>query len=297
MENIILPTRIEFHPGETDRKVALSIEPLFPGYGLTIGTALRRVLLSSLEGGAVVAVKIKGVEHEFATMPYVKEDVVDIILNLKKLRFKIHTDEMVRVTIKVKGEKAVTGADIETTSDVDVASPEVHICTMTDKNAHLEMELMVKKGRGFVPTEVRDKEKLELGTIMIDSLFTPIRNVGMRVEDMRVGQQTNYNRVVLDFETDGTLTGQEAMVQTTKILIEQVEAISAAVTMGGTHTAAAPVEFAEVTEAVVDDQLEDAYVGNDTPAVPEVAIDEKDEKGEDEAEDEGDKKKRGRPRK
>jgi len=290
MEQFLLPTKIEFHPGDEPNKAKLSVEPLFPGYGLTIGTAIRRVLLSSLEGGAVVAVKIKGVEHEFSTLPYVKEDVVDIILNLKKLRFNVHTDESVRVILKAKGEKEVTGADIETTSDVEVASKDALICTLTDKNSQLEMELIVRKGRGFVPTEVREKEKLELGTIMVDSLFTPIRNVGMHIEDMRVGQHTNYNRVTLDIETDGTITAQDAVAESSKILIDHFQAI-----LNSSLEAAGKPLISEATsakkgeegaeEVVIDDQAEDAYVENEEAAEA------------DSDEDDSAKKKRGRPRK
>ncbi len=289
MDHIILPSKIEFHPGDTDRKAKLSIEPLYPGYGLTIGNAIRRVLLSSLEGGAVVAVKIKGVDHEFSTLPYTKEDVVDIILNLKKLRFNVHSSEVVKVMLKVKGEKAVTGADIETTSDVEVANPECHICTLTDKNSQLEMELMVKKGRGFTPTEAREKEKLELGTIMVDSLFTPIRNVGIQIEDMRVGQHTNYNRVVLDIETDGTITAQAALAESSKILIDHFAAIrNASLVEAGMEPEESMKTVKDEEEGViVDDQFEDIYT-------PEVSAE---EVTEEEASDEEEKKKRGRPRK
>lgn len=276
MENILLPSKIEFHPGANPNEAVFTIEPLYPGYGLTVGNALRRVLLSSLSGGAITAVKIKGADHEFATLPYVKEDVVDIILNLKKLRFNVHSDEPVRVTLKAKGEVTVTGADIETTSDVEVTNPDFAVCTLTNKNAQIEMELMVQRGRGFVPTEVREKEKLELGYIMVDSLFTPVRTVGMKVEDVRVGQHTNYNRVVLTIETDGTVSAQEAVTQATQVLIDHFNAILA----GATGTLKAPTP-------VVEDAVEDM-----AEFVEEEGGDESEEEGED-----GAKKKRGRPKK
>ncbi|MBI4272280.1 DNA-directed RNA polymerase subunit alpha [Candidatus Uhrbacteria bacterium] len=220
MEQISLPTKINYQDGAKPNETILTIEPLYPGYGLTIGTAIRRVLLSSLGGGAVAAVKIKGVLHEFSTIPYVKEDVVDIILNLKKLRFRIHTDEEVRVTLHAKGEKEVTGADIASTNDVEVANPDLSICTLTNKNAQIEMELFVRRGRGYLPTEMRSKEKLELGTIAIDALFTPIRTVGLKVENVRVGQMTNYNKAILTIETDGSITAEAAVQEASKILVD-----------------------------------------------------------------------------
>lgn len=219
MEHIPLPTKFEFQKGSKENETILTIEPLYPGYGLTFGNALRRVLLSSLVGGAVIAVKIKGVDHEFSTIPYVKEDVVDILLNIKKLHFTVHTDETVRLTLRAKGEKEVTGVDIEATSDIEVSNPNALICTLTNKNAQLEMELFVKRGRGYVPTEAREKEKLELGTIAIDALFSPIRNVGFNVENVRVGQMTNYNRVILTIETDGSISAEDAVRDASQLLV------------------------------------------------------------------------------
>lgn len=276
MEYISLPTKIQYQPGEKQNETLLTIEPLYPGYGLTIGTALRRILLSSLSGGAVVAVKIKGVGHEFSTIPYVKEDVVDIILNLKKLRFRVHTDQEVRLVLQAKGEKAVTGADIQNTSDVEVANPNAHICTLTNKNAQLEMELFIRKGRGYLPTEMREKEKLELGTIAIDALFTPIRSVGLKVDNVRVGQMTNYNKITLTVETDGSITAEEAVKEAGKILVDHFRL------------------FTGAQEEGVDAQ-ESAYVSGD-----ELASLVSDAEGEDlgeEGEDGEPKKKRGRPKK
>lgn len=220
MEQISLPSKLHYEPGTKPNETILTIEPLYPGYGLTIGAALRRVLLSSLSGGAVVAVKIKGVLHEFSTIPYVKEDVVDIILNIKKLCFRVHTDEEVRITLYAKGEKEVTGADIQSTSDVEVGNPDSLICTLTNKNAQVEMEFFVRRGRGYLTTEMRSKEKLELGTIAIDALFTPIRTVGLQVENVRVGQMTNYNKAILTIETDGTITAEAAVREASKVLVD-----------------------------------------------------------------------------
>ena len=279
MEDIILPSKVEYRPGSNPNEAQVVIEPLFPGYGMTIATAMRRVLLSSLTGGAIVAVKIKGASHEFSTLPYVKEDVVDIILNLKQLRFRIHTDEMVRLVLRAKGDQVVTGADIEPASDAQVANPEAHICTLTNKNAQVEMELMIMRGRGFVPTEAREKEKLELGTIMVDSLFTPVRQVAMHIENMRVGQQTNYNRVILDVETDGSITAQEAVEQSSQILIDHfqsIKSLSNGEAMSTTEVASTEAEEVMPAEEAVELLSEEATA----------------EDGEAPAEE----KKRGRPR-
>lgn len=273
METISLPTKIDYKPGERPNQSIVTIEPLYPGYGHTLGVALRRVLLSSLEGGAIVAVKIKGAQHEFSTLPYVKDDVVDIILNLKRLRFKVFSDETVRLSLKVRGEKDVKGSDIENTSEAEIANPDAFICSLTNKNAQLEMELFVKKGRGYFPTESREKEKLEIGTIAVDALFTPVRNVGLRVEDVRVGQMTNYNKVIMDIETDGSITSEQALEQATKILGDQFSAVS------------------QLISGPVTDEKQDTFVEEDDVESDEASVVPSDE------EDLKEPKKRGRPKK
>lgn len=225
MELISTAAKINADAGVKPNETVVTIEPLYPRFGHTIGVALRRVLLSSLEGGAVVAVKIKGAQHEFSTIPYVKEDVVDIILNLKKLRFKVFSDETIRLTLKVRGEKLVTAADVESSSEAEVSNPNQFICTMTNKNAQLEMDLFVKKGRGYLSTEAREKEKLEIGTIAVDALFSPVRNVGLQVENVRVGQMTDYNKVIMNIETDGSVTAEDALKAAADILVNQFSAV------------------------------------------------------------------------
>ena len=220
MEDILLPSKIEITPSGRDNESMLVMEPFFHGYGHTVGNALRRVLLSSLQGAAVIAVKIKGASHEFQAIPNVKEDVLEIILNLKQLRLKVYSDEPVKLTLHAKGEKKVTGKDIMANSDVEVANPNLHIATLTDKSGELEMEITVAKGRGYVPTEERGKDKAELGTIAIDALYSPIRSVGYKVDDVRVGQVTNYDRLTLTIETDGTVDADEAVRSSAKILID-----------------------------------------------------------------------------
>jgi DNA-directed RNA polymerase subunit alpha len=200
--------------------ICFMIEGLYPGYGVTIGNALRRVLLSSMEGAAVIQAKIKGVQHEFSTLPGVLEDVVEICLNLKKMRFKIYSDEPVLATLKIKGEKEVKGSDFKLPSQLELVNKDIHIATLTDKNANLEMEILVKKGIGYEPVEARKKEKLEIGTIALDGVYTPIRNVNYRVENMRVGERTDFNRLFVEIETDGTITPKEAFLKAIEILIK-----------------------------------------------------------------------------
>lgn len=220
MEQIILPSKIEIKKGKTINEATIVMEPCYYGYGTTLGNALRRVILSSLPGAAVTAVKIKGVQHEFSTIPHVKEDVVEIILNLKQLRIKVFSPEPVRLFLKMKGEGEVTAADIEKSADVEIVNKDLRIATLTNKNAELEMELIVSQGRGYVPVEAREKEKLEVGMIAIDSIFTPIRNIGYRVENVRVGDITNYDKLILNIETDGTITPEEALRQGAQLLID-----------------------------------------------------------------------------
>lgn len=225
MENIPLPKKVYFEKSDEKNTEKLVIEPCFPGYGTTIGNALRRILLSSLSGGAVTAVKIKGVEHEFSSINNVKEDVVEIILNLKQLRCKVFSDEPVVLSMKIKGEKEAKAGDFEKNSAVEIANPNLHIATLTDKSAELEMEVVIQKGRGYVPTESREKEKPEIGMILVDAIYTPIKNVGMKIENVRVAQAVNYEKLKLKIETDGTITPKEAVNQATRILIDHFNLI------------------------------------------------------------------------
>jgi len=222
MEKITLPSTFTVEEQGTN-KAQFLIEPCFPGYGSTLGNSLRRVLLSSVPGAAVTAVKISGASHEFATIEGVAEDVVEIILNLKQLRLKVHSDEPVKVVLKAKGEGKVTAAAIEKNADVEVADPSHYICKLTDAKKELEIELTVEKGRGYIPVEMRDKENPEIGTIMVDAIYSPIRNVGFDVEHMRVGQMTNYDRLRVTLETDGTVSPVDAMRFATEVLAEHFQ--------------------------------------------------------------------------
>ena len=220
MDNILLPSSIRFEAGERPFEGTLIVEPCFHGYGTTLGNALRRVLLSSLTGAAVTAVKIKGVSHDFQPIENVKEDALKIILNLKMLRLKVFSDQPVKLTLKASGEKTVTASDIEANAEVEVMNPDLEIATLTDKKATLEMELTVGRGRGYLPTEERINEHHDIGTIAIDALFSPVRNVGYRVENTRVGEITNYDKLIMTIETDGTITAEQAVRESAKVLID-----------------------------------------------------------------------------
>lgn len=222
MEPILLPTKFEITAGAKPNEGILVLEPCYYGYGTTIGNALRRTLLSSLSGAAVTAVRIKGAQHEFSSLPNLKEDVLEIILNLKLLRLRLFTDEPTKLSLHVKGEKKVTAADFEKNSSLEVVNPELHLATLTDKKAELEMEITVERGRGYVPTEAREVRPQEIGTIMIDALFSPVRNVGYRVENVRVGEITNYDKLIMTIETDGTISPDEAVRASSQILLDYV---------------------------------------------------------------------------
>jgi DNA-directed RNA polymerase subunit alpha len=225
MEPILLPNKIKFARGERANEGVLTVEPCAQGYGTTLGNALRRVLLSSLSGAAVTAVKIKGAEHEFSTLPNVKEDVLEIILNLKSLRLKLFSEEPIKLSLSVKGEKAVTAKDFVKDAQVEVVNPDLHIATLTDPSASFEMEITVAPGRGYRATEERGKDKAELGTIAIDSLFSPVLSVSYKVEATRVGDRTDYDKLILRVETDGTLDPLDAVNQSVSILMDYVNVL------------------------------------------------------------------------
>ncbi|MFA6495304.1 MAG: DNA-directed RNA polymerase subunit alpha [Candidatus Paceibacterota bacterium] len=211
---------------ETPAKGVFEIAGLYTGYGITMGNALRRVLLSSLPGAAITQVKIKGVKHEFSTMPGVLEDIVDIVLNLKKVRFAFFADEPQVLVLHKKGEGAVTAADIEGNAQVSVVNPDEHIATITAKGAEFDMELIVEKGLGYSPVESRKMEKLPVGSIALDSIFTPVINVNIEVENMRVGDRTDFNKLVLTIETDGTISPSRALHKAANILKDHLEIVS-----------------------------------------------------------------------
>lgn len=209
---------------EEENKGVFEIDGLYPGYGHTLGNSLRRIILSSLPGASITSVKIDGISHEFQTMDGIKEDVIVMILNLKKIRFKMISDESQMVTLSIKGPKEVTAKDIKTGGQVEILNPELHIVEVTGK-VNLNIEIKVEKGLGFIAKEVLQKEKVDIGTIAVDGIFTPIRRVAYEVENMRVGDNTNYNRLRISIETDGTLTPREAFLKSIEIMINQLKSI------------------------------------------------------------------------
>ncbi len=236
MSTISIPEAPQYKEGK-DNMGTIEIPACFPGYGTTIGNAIRRVLLSSLEGAAITSVKIKGVSHEFSAIDGVMEDVVQIILNLKQVRFRMHTDEKVTVSLKAKGEGNVTAADIKTSANIEVVNTSQIIAKLTDKKAKLEMELTVEKGIGYVSSDQQKNREKELGSIVIDAVYTPVKRVNYNVENMRVGKRTDYDKVTLEIVTDGSITPQEAFDKSVDILVEQFGALSSGIPVSEKETA------------------------------------------------------------
>ncbi|MBI2973178.1 MAG: DNA-directed RNA polymerase subunit alpha [Armatimonadetes bacterium] len=202
------------------------IEPLERGFGVTLGNALRRMLLSAIPGAAVTSVKIDGVLHEFSTIGGVVEDVTQVILNLKELTLRLHTDKPKLVRLDVKGKKDVTAADITVDAEVDVLNPDLHIATLDRKDTRLAMELVVERGRGYVPAEKHRKSEHVIGVIPVDSIFSPVQKVNYAVEDTRAGQATEMDRLVLEVWTDGSIRPEEAIQEASKILIDSLKLFS-----------------------------------------------------------------------
>lgn len=221
---IVLPSKPKIIL-EDDNKGVYEIDGFYPGYGFTIGNSLRRIILSSLPGAAITSVKINGISHEFSSIKGVMEDVVMMMINIKRLRIKLLSEEPQIISIKAKGVKTITGEDIETPSQVEIINPKLVIATLTDKDSELNMEMTVEKGLGFVSRDMTEKDKTDIGTIMLDANFTPILKVNYEVENMRVGDRTDFNRLRISLETDGSITPKDALEKSIIIMIEQLRAI------------------------------------------------------------------------
>lgn len=245
--SIVLPSKPKIVSEENFTGI-YEIDGLYPGYGHTFGNSLRRIILSSLPGAAITGVKIAGVNHEFSTLHGIKEDVIMIILNLKKVRIALTTEESQTLTLKVKGIKDVKASDIACPGQASILNGDLHIATLTDKTAELDIELRVEKGLGYVPKEILQKDRVDIGEITLDAVFTPIRRVNYEVENMRVGNRTDFNRLKLFIETDGTITPKEALEYSIGIMISQLKAV---------------VGFKEeVSEEVIVPALSDKNEGN-----------------------------------
>jgi DNA-directed RNA polymerase subunit alpha len=260
---------------EEGNKATFQVEPLHSGYGMTLGNSLRRVILSSLGGAAVTAVKIDSVAHEFSTIEGVKEDVVEIILNLKKLRFRVYSDEPQFLVLAASGKGPVTGTSIKTTSDVEIVNPDQLIATLDSSKAKLGMEIKVEKGRGYVPVENREAEKLEVGMIAVDALYSPVTRVRYNVENTRVGQMTDLDRLVMEIETDGTITPHDAIRQAAEVLVEHFQVVAgnmaadSAVSAAGdrSETGAAKINIEEVN---LSPRTTNALINNDIKSVKDL---------------------------
>lgn len=299
MQTIALPKKIEFKKGDSDFEGKITIEPCFPGYGITLGNSLRRVLLSSLPGAAPVGIKIKGVDHEFMAMPHLKEDILEFILNLKKLRLKVMTDETVKLELEVHGEHEIKAGDIKKNSQVEIVNPELVLGHITDMSGHMEAEIFVRRGMGYETIESREQKENEIGYIEMDSIFSPVLKAGIRIENVRVGKMTNWDKIILDIVTDGTLDPVQAFKHTVEILTDQYNALIDNLEKKSEPIANQPEEKTE--EDGVEIVEEKLTVPEPTAEVEkneeiEKIAEEKEVKVSDETEDKP-KKKRGRPKK
>jgi DNA-directed RNA polymerase subunit alpha len=267
MENFLLPSKVEFQEGQTPNSGSVVITPCYHGYGTTLGNALRRVLLSSLPGSAVEHFKVKGVSHEFSTIEGVKEDAMEVMLNLKQLAVKVFSDEPVVLNLSKKGPGVVTAADFKANSNVEVVNPDLVIANLTGSKT-FEIDVTVGKGRGYKPVEEKDKQNYDLGTIVMDSVYTPVKDVGYKVEYTRVGDITNFERLTLNIETNGTITPKDALLQSTQILINHfniiLDEVNASVSIPSARVEAeeetaaeAMPEAAEETETETDEDDEE----------------------------------------
>ncbi|MDE1924859.1 MAG: DNA-directed RNA polymerase subunit alpha [Patescibacteria group bacterium] len=252
------------------------IDGLYPGYGHTLGNSLRRIILSSLPGAAITSVKIEGVSHEFSTIDGVKEDVVTILLNLKKLRFEVLTGEAQTVTLNIKGPKKISGSDLNLPGQVRLLNSNAYLCELTDK-VELTAEFRVERGLGYVPRENLKKERVDLGEISVDAIFSPIRRVNYEVENMRVGDRTDFNRLRISIETDGTIGPRAALEQAIEIMITQLKAVvgfkeeELPAAAGLSAAPAATETVGEITAEAMKTRIEDLDLSSRTVSALEKA--------------------------
>lgn len=233
------------------------IDSLYPGYGHTLGNSLRRIILSSLPGAAITSVKIEDVQHEFATIDGIRESVMEILLNLKRVHFTLHGDEPQMIRLSVKGPKEVTAGDLQLPSQVEVANPDQHICDIAGK-AGFELEATIERGLGYVAREVLTKDKVDIGTIALDATFTPIRRANYEVENMRVGDRTDFNRLRILIETNGTIAPREALERSIEIMIHQLKAVVGFQEGREEEVSSAPASSTSDTASGAEDGAKDA---------------------------------------
>lgn len=269
--NIILPSRPRI-VSSSPTEAVFEIDGFYPGYGVTAGNVLRRILLSSLPGAAITQVKIDGVQHEFSTIPGIKEDVITILLNFKKIRFIAHTDEPQRLRLSMKGEREITASDIEMPPTLEVVNRNAPIATLTDKQAKFTAELMVETGLGYVPREIAYREKVEVGMMTIDAFFSPVRHVQYEVENMRVGEHTNYNRLRLTIGTDGTITPEEAFSKAAEIAVQQFSALAGGFASAEERTVPTEEQMSEFSKETDYEGMEERVMEGDETDFTKVKV-------------------------
>lgn len=225
MEHILLPSTIEFRETDNANVGKLVLTPCHQGYGTTLANALRRVLLSSIPGAAVEAVKIDGVSHEFSAIPGIQEDVIEVILNLKQLAIRSFSDSPVKLTLTKKGKGEITAADFEKNADVEIVNTDLKICTSNEDKKTFSMEVIIGKGLGYVTAAEKNSKNLDLGTMLIDSFYSPVKDVGYNIANTRVGDITDYEELTLNIETNGTITPKSAVSQATEIILNHFNLI------------------------------------------------------------------------
>lgn len=224
-----------------------TISPLERGFGVTLGNALRRVLLSSLEGAAITSIHVSDVMHEFSTIPGVREDVIQVMLNIKQLRFRLHNVDSATIHLEVKGQGTITGADIECPPEVEIVNPECYLFSISENDANVEMEMTVESGRGYIPANDRS-DHLAIGVLPVDAIFSPVRRVNWEVTSARVGHSTDFDRLTLDIWTDGTISPEKALIESSRILMRQLGIISGT----SEEMLTKPIEIVEVEQPVVN---------------------------------------------
>ena len=225
MGNIALPKNIKFEKTNKPNNTLVEIGPCLPGFGITLSNAIRRVLFSSMPGAAPIGIVIEGVEHEYMALEHLQEDILEFVLNLKQLRLKMFSDEVIALELDIHGKKEITAADIIKNSDVEIVNPELVLGHITDMAGSFKASIFVKKGMGFEMVESRETKEKRVNYIEVDAIFSPITHVGINVENARVGKVTNWDQFTLDITTDGTITPEEAFNESVKILIEQLGAL------------------------------------------------------------------------
>lgn len=255
-KELIKPSKLDINNTEETKQAVITAEPLERGFGITLGNALRRVLLSSLQGAAVTSVKIDGVLHEFSSIPGVREDITDMVLNIKNLRIKAHTPEKKKLRLTATGPAKITAGMIETDADVEIINKDLVICTL-DKNARINMELTVESGKGYVPAAQNKPADAPIGLIPVDALFSPVKKVTYKVENSRVGQVTDYDKLILTIDTDGTVTPEDAIAFASKIIQDQLQLF---------------VNFVEVEEKKVEEKPELLFDANLLKKVDELEL-------------------------